>query len=119
MVAKEQNLLSQKSGEGPPIAPKGWKWRCGKRPKDMYFTAPDGSQYRSKRSLNEYLKTLDNPPAPTDFCWAITPQVLDDPALQEFKPTPSPKKTSSTLKPKKAKTLEKPVAGTRTRKSRK
>ncbi|KAL2628655.1 hypothetical protein R1flu_013341 [Riccia fluitans] len=82
MVAKEKNLLLQKSGEGPPIAPEGWKWRCGKRARDMYFTAPDGSLFRSRRTLDDYLKTLKDPPAPTAFCWSITPEVLDHPAFE-------------------------------------
>ncbi|KAL2643953.1 hypothetical protein R1flu_011540 [Riccia fluitans] len=85
---------------------------------DMYFTAPDGSQFRSRRALNDYLKTLTNPPAPTDFCWSITPEVLDHPALQAFKSTPGPKKASPSKK-RKAKAPEKTGGEPKGRKSRK
>ncbi|KAG6548016.1 hypothetical protein Mapa_010450 [Marchantia paleacea] len=103
MVAKpKKNLLSRKCGEGPPIAPEGWKWRAGLRKQDMYFTAPDGTRFRSKRPLNEYLRTLSNPPAPADFCWSITPEVLAHPALQAFKTATPPKKSAQFKKKAKA-----------------
>lgn len=59
-------------GEGAPIAPPNWKWRCGNRLRDMYFYAPDGKLFRSRTELASYLGKLSGGPAPEDFCWRVT-----------------------------------------------
>ncbi|GBG63812.1 hypothetical protein CBR_g39596 [Chara braunii] len=48
--------LAGKSGLGRPFAPPGWRWKAGQRMTDMYFYAPDGKAFRSRKSVVEHLE---------------------------------------------------------------
>ncbi len=65
--------LAGRTGQGPPFAPKDWKWKAGRRLSDMYFCSPQGARLRSQIQLHEYLATLTDPPSPSEFVWRVHP----------------------------------------------
>lgn len=75
-MGQQPHPLAGKSGEGAPVAPPNWKWRCGNRLSDMYFYSAEGKKFRSRVELASYLNTLSNGPSQDEFCWRPTEEIL-------------------------------------------
>ncbi|KAH9318923.1 hypothetical protein KI387_020692, partial [Taxus chinensis] len=73
MDSNGPHALASRKGEGPPMAPPGWKWSTGKRTKDIIFVAPEGVRFRSKVALTSFLANYPNPPAEDEFLWRVKP----------------------------------------------
>lgn len=81
------------NGEGPPVCPPKWKWRCGNRLRDMYFYSPEGKLFRSRTELASHLSKLPDGPAPEDFCWRVTQEILKTGVWTKEESSPKSAKT--------------------------
>lgn len=89
------HALACRKGEGPPMAPQGWKWLTGRRVKDIVFVSPSGQRFRSKVALNRFLATSPDPPSQNDFVWRVRQSDFENLPLPGEEKIFSPRKRGS------------------------